>query len=253
MASTADIYGEVHANNQTNGTDMVDPGLQLGVAVDYAPLPDPAPTRQNLITANAASGVADLTAAAAGCNGGNKTWPANVKIIGNVTVSGGCSVRVQGSAWITGNLTIINGSDLTVAPGVTTPPVLMVDGAGSPSMTITDGSEIKPNSAGIGCRVITYYATGCGACGALSGTVLANNINRTTILLSDGSDSPESEFYAAWSNMTVSDGSSLGAAIAQSLTMNGGGGIDFTGIATGFVVPGAAVDTWQMTAYQKDY
>ena len=42
-------------------------------------------------------------------------------------------------------------------------------------------------------------------------------------------------------NMTVSAGSSLGAAIAQSLTMNGGGGIDFTGKATGFVVPGAAV------------
>src|SRR5207244_1796990 len=94
LNNAAHIYGKVTATNQTSGSGMTSPGLQSGT-VDPEPLPTYDRAAQKAAVANT------ITGAAASCsgNGSTKIWPANTKIIGNVSVSNKCKVTVEGDVW----------------------------------------------------------------------------------------------------------------------------------------------------------
>ena len=93
------IYGNVQATNQTNGTGMSNPGLIAGSSFDPVPLP----TYDR--DSHKAAVTTTQTAAQATCsNNQTKTWPANLKITGNVTFGNNCTINVSGDVWITGNL-----------------------------------------------------------------------------------------------------------------------------------------------------
>ena len=247
------ISGRVKANNQTVTAGLINPGLIASSGVQTADLP----TYDRAAHVN--SNPTAVTPATASCSSGaSKEWAANIKVTGNVSVSTGCTITVAGNVWITGTLNVTTGSTLRVKAGVTTPPVIMVDGApggffGTTPPLLISSSTLAPAS-NIGFRFITYYANGCATvCTTLTRQQLWDSKDRTTISVTSGSSADRSEFYAVWSKIDLSGGASFHAATGQTVALSTGSDVEFTGKSTGFVVPGATVDTWEMTAYQKDY
>lgn len=252
LSGGSTVSGKVRANNQTVTTGLINPGLIANTGVETANLP----TYDRAAHVN--SNPTAVTPTNASCSGGaSKEWAANIKVTGNVSVSGGCTITVAGNVWITGTLNVAS-STLRVKAGTTTPPVIMVDGApggflGTTPPALISGSTLTPANS-IGLRVITYYAAGCASvCTTLTRQQLWDSKDKTTISVTAGSSANRSEFYAVWTKVDLAGGASFHAATGQTVAISGGSDVAFTGKSTGFVVPGATVDTWQMTAYQKDY
>lgn len=241
----SEIHGEVRATNQTNGSYMFSPGLIAGETAPVATLPDY--DRAGQIAAVTTT----MTGSAASCaSGAKKTWPPNLRVNGNVSVSGNCELTVEGNVWITGSLNVFSGAEMIVAGSATKPPVVMVDG--SNGLSLASGTGLVPNASGIGFRMITYYAQGCGACTSVTPSVLAANINRTTILIASRSDVTHAELYARWSRVDIASGSSVGAVVGQRVRISAGSAIPFTRTVSDFVPP-ASLSGWKVVAYRRDF
>lgn len=238
------IYGEVRGTNQTNGAFMLTPGLIPSTTVPPVAMPDYDRTAQENAVATT------TTSSSAGCSWGTRNWSANLKITGNVSGGGACVITINGNAWITGNLSL-SSATIKVAEGITTPPVILVDGASG--LTVSSGGKLLANSAGVGVRIITYYALGCGACTSVTPSVLANNVGRTTILIYSGTTVSGAELYARWSRTEIYSGSSIKSVAGQTVTLSSGSAAPFTGTVTGFAPPAAAPSGWQVIGYRREY
>lgn len=211
------VIGTVYANNQVSSTSFYGPGLVAGTVPAYR-LPPP-PSREpikNAISAN-------MTGAAASCTsgGGSVTWPANVKIDGNVNISGfNCTVTISGNTWITGNLTVNHsGTKIRYATGLTERPIIMVDGPNG--IYMTGSGSIAP---GVGGRFVAYHsAASCSPeCADVTGQDLINSINMRTIY--NGIDSDGNDFMSAWGTLHVAEsGGSRGSGAGQKVIRDGSG------------------------------
>lgn len=242
ILNNAKIYGTVNATNQTTGTGMSSPGLIAGSTV--APQGLPSYDR----AAQKAAVTSTQTAANASCSGSNATrsWPANYKITGNVTIALGCTLTISGNVWITGSLTISGNSQIVVSNGLgTTKPVIMVDG--SAGATLLNNSQIVANSSGSGLQLMTYWsASGCSPdCTTVTGTELYNSRAVTTISMQNNGNAPKSIFYAYWSQVNLSNGGQIGALIGQTINLSNNGTITF-----GSSVNSSSV-TWVVDGYRK--
>ncbi len=242
ILNNARIYGTVNATNQTTGTGMSSPGLIAGSTV--APQGLPSYDR----SAQKAAVTSTQTAANASCSGSKvtKTWPANYKITGDVTIAGSCDLTVSGNVWITGSLTIGGSSRILVADGLgATTPVIMVDG--SAGATLLNNSQIVANSTGTGLELITFWsAAGCSPdCATVTGTALYNSRAVTTISMQNNGNAPKSIFYAYWSKVDLSNGGQIGALIGQTINLSNNGTITF-----GSSVNSSSV-TWVVNGYRK--
>jgi hypothetical protein len=218
------IYGSVCSNGQTVNTNMSNPGLVCNSGVAAPALPDYDRTGQKAAVTN------NLTGAAASCtsNNGSVTWPVNVKITGDVTVSHSCTVLVSGNAWITGNFTMSQSAIIKPAAAVTVQPTIMVDG--SSGVTLNNQSSIATNAGNIGLEFITYYsAVGCSVSSdcAVTGANLYNSQNLTTISVGNQGAAPGSVFYARWSKVTVGQGGTIGALLGQTIDIGNSGNLSF--------------------------
>jgi len=234
------IYGTVKATNQTDGTNMSNPGLVAGT-VSPQSLPSYDRASQKAAATN------NMTAAAASCSGTQTvTWPANTKISGNVTVDTKCQVTVMGNVWITGNLTMSNTAQLIVSNTLgTTQPVIMVDG--STGATFNNSSQLVSNSSNTGFEIITFYSTaGCSPeCSAVTGTDLASSRSVATINLNQSANAPNSIFYAYWSEVSVGNSGQIGALIGQTVNLNNNSAITFgSSVSTGSI-------TWVVNGYRR--
>jgi hypothetical protein len=242
IANTAHIYGTVKANNQTSGTNMSNPGLTAGSGVSVQPLPTYDRAGQKAAVATT------ITGASAGCSSGTKTWAANTKITGDVTVSGSCKVTVAGKIWITGALALKNTSQLIVSNALgTTVPVIMVDGAAGAALT--QCSQLASNSSGTGFELITFWAnSACSPdCSSLTGTGLANSRATTTISLAQTSAGPQTIFYAYWSQVDIGNSGQIGALVGQTINMHNTGTITFgTSVQTGTTF-------WTINGYRRAF
>lgn len=238
IGNSARIYGNVRANNQTNGARMSDPGLTAGSGVVPAPLPVHDRDAQEAAVAH------NRTGADASCSGSqSKTWAANTKITGNVTLTQSCQITVEGDVWITGNLTISNTSRLNVANALgTTQPDIMVDG--SNGVDIGNSGLLNPNILDTGFQIITYWsAASCSPdCANVTGNDLYNSRNNATIELSQSASGANSIFYSRWSRVEVANTGAIGALVGQTIYLRNSGAITFgTSVGTGttyFVVDG---------------
>jgi hypothetical protein len=244
ISNPAHIYGEVRANNQTDGSLMSLPGLvaSSGVAAQALPVHDR--------VAQKAAATNNMTGAAASCtsNGGTVTWPANTKITGDVTISkNGCTVTIEGDVWITGSLTMINSGILKVSNALgTTRANVMVDGT---KVTIDNTAAITSNSSGTGLQIITYRSTAsCSPdCVNVTGLDLYNSRSVTTIDFDNSASGPHTIFYARWSKVSINNSGSIGALVGQTIELKNSGAITFGTSA------GVGTTSWIIDSYNRDF
>lgn len=234
------IYGDVQANNQTTTTGITDPGLTASSGVPALPLP---PHDRDAQKAAVAS---EITASTANCSSGTQTWTTNLKITGNVVISGSCQVTVEGNVWITGTLTVRNSARLIVANSLgTTRPDIMVDGS---SAQFQNSSFLQSNASSTGFQIVTYRSSpSCSPdCADVTGQELYNSRNLTTISLSNSASAPNTVFYAKWSRVTVGNTGAIGALVGQTVELNNSGTITF-----GTTVSGGGTTYWVIDGYRR--
>jgi hypothetical protein len=241
--NNARIYGEVMATNQTDGNGMLSPGLVSG-----SPSPQGLPSHDRAAQVAAVS--SEQTGNQASCSGSQtKTWPANLKINGNVTLSNTCQIVVEGNVWITGSLNLSNATRLQVANGVSTPPAVMIDSQNG--LTVSNNTRLASNNANIGFRMITYWsAASCSPdCADVTGSDLYNGRNTTTITLGNNAEGPHTEFYARWSRVQLSNGGNIGALVGQTVELNNSAAVTFGAEVTGI----GGVVGWLIDSYKRDF
>jgi len=219
----AHIYGSVNANGQSDGTGMSNPGLVSSIGVTAPSLPDYDRAAQKAAVAST------ITGATASCtsNNGTVTWPANVKITGDVTATHSCKILVSGNAWITGNFTMTQSPIIIPAASVTVQPTIMVDG--STGVTFNNQASVSTNASSIGIEFITFYSTaGCSPdCASVTGTDLYNSQNLQTINIGNQGDAPGSVLYARWTKVVVAQGGTIGAILGQTIDLGNSGNLSF--------------------------
>jgi len=243
ITNPAHIYGEVQATNQTNGSRMSNPGLVSGNPPAIA-LPNDHNRNEQI-----ESVTSTITGSSAGCSFGLKTWAANTKITGNVTIKNLCLVKVEGNIWITGNLSLQNLGVLKVKEGLSTPPVIMIDG--SSGLTMKNASILLPNLSFKGFRVITYYSSAACSpdCSNVTGVDLYNSKNLRTIYLVNSSSGPFSEFYSRWSKIEIANSGNVGALVGQEILMSNASAVTFGVSVSGVNAPNA----WVIKSYKRQY
>lgn len=243
ISGSAHIYGTVRANNQVDGARMSNPGLTASSGVPAQPLPVHDRDAQKATIAQ------EQTGAWASCSSNIvRTWPANLKINGNVTISGLCQIIIEGNIWITGSLTLSNSAQLTVSNSLgSTRPDVMVDGD---QIRMNQSSIIRSNSTGTGARIITYRSNAACSpdCANLSGADLYNSRNLITIEFNNSSSGPNTIFYARWSKVQMNNGGQVGALIGQVVDLRNSGTITF---GTSTSLPGTV--QWVVSGYRRVY
>ena len=257
ISNPAWIYGDVKTANSTDLSPTTISRMSNGGLVpgSVSSIELPSHDRQQLISDTNAATAADpsrsITGSAASCsgNGTTKTWKANTKITGDVSISQSCTVLVEGDVWITGDISLRNSGSLRVANGLTTAPVIMVDGSSGVSSS-QSGSFISNNSS-IGFRVITYHsAAACSPnCADVTGLDLFNSRNITTINIGQTSSGPNTEFYARWTEVEMGNSGGIGALAGQTVKLTNSAavtfGVEVSGINT--------INGWVIESYKRNY
>lgn len=243
IQNTAQIYGSVRANNQTNGAGMSNPGLIASSGV--APQGLPAHDRNGQKAAVAQT----QSSSWANCSGNvTNTWPANLKITGNVTISGQCKVIISGNVWITGTLTVKNSAQLIVADSLgTTRPNVMVDGT---KADLSNSALLKSNASNTGMQIITYWSrASCSPdCSDVTGLDLYNSRNDATIELNNSAAGPQTIFYARWSRVLISNSGQIGALVGQTVELKNSGTITF-----GTTAQPSGIIFWIIDGYRRSF
>lgn len=245
LSGNSHIYGEVIATNQANGAGMSNPGLTSGTA-SVSALPD------HDREAQVAAVTSHQTGGAAGCSGGVKIWPANLKIAGNVQVSGSCKITVEGDVWVTGTIQLSNSAQLIVKDGLATPPVIMVDASGGFEASNSSTLVSNANTTPVGFRIITYWSqAACSPdCDDVTGEELYNSSPVKTIKIANSASGPNTEFYARWTTVEVNNGGDVGALIGQTVAMSNSATVTFGAEVTEFQEVPAA---WVVDSYKVVY
>ncbi|MBI1857104.1 hypothetical protein HYS01_02420 [Candidatus Saccharibacteria bacterium] len=244
IGSNGKIYADVRATNQTTGTNMFNPGLVPNQTVPPTTLPSYDREAQKSAVTTTLS-PADSSIACG--NNQTKTWPANLKITGDVILGNNCTVNLSGNVWIAGKMIYGNNSKTIVpASAGTTPPVIMIDGFGG--LIVGNNGKVQTNSSGTGIYFITYWSVGsCSPdCADVTGTDLKlSQIVPTISLLNNGS-APGSILYARWSQVMVVNNGAIGAVAGQSIWLGNNAVINFTAS-----VPGS--DNLKVTWVKRGY
>ncbi len=252
MGTTSFIYGNVQAKNQTTGTNMLNPGLVACSGTSCDPVPMPSFDRTGFKNTVNGSGQTMTGAAASNCpNGGTISWPANVKITGNVSIQNKCTIKINGNVWVTGSVAIQNNANFVVQDSVgTTYPDVVVDGQSG--FIIGNKGSITPNSQGTSMEVLTFWSSGACSpdCSSVTGTSLYSSQQATTINLSNTGSAPGAILYAYWSEVQLSNNGSLGAVSGQTVSLGNNAVITF-----GTAVPGSdnQITTWVKRGYMRQY
>lgn len=181
----------------------------------------------------------------ADCTNGNphtRSWPANMRITGNVSVASNCEVTINGNVYITGNLTTGGSAKIKVANGLTTPPVVLVDG----SIDIGGSSTVVTNATGVGAKFVSFKGSGsCNLAATCSGTDLKTSQGVTTVNVGGGVNMPGIIFQSYWGKIVIAGSGNIGAAAGQTVDMNGSGTVTFgTALSSG-------ERSWTISSYQR--
>lgn len=176
-------------------------------------------------------------------DGFSRTWPADLRLNGNVNLASSCDLTITGDVYITGNLNIGGAARIRVADSVGTDrPVVIVDGN-----IISGGSgQIIANSSGTGIHFISFRSNApCNPdCTTITGTDLRNTQNLETVRVGGAANLPGMIFQSYWSKITVTGSGNIGAAAGQTVDMSGAGTVTFgTELSSG-------ERSWTISSYQ---
>lgn len=247
------IYGSVCATNQTStgprtGGNILPgssgQGLILGCTAD----PVSPPTYNRTAHLNAVTTTASGSSNTYVCNNWpfTRSWPANLRLTGNVSIGSSCDITINGNAYVTGNLSIGGASKIRVANSVgTTRPVVMVDG----TITVNGSAQMIANDSGTGIQFISFRSSAACSpnCVNVTGTDLKTSQNLETVSVNGGVNLPGMVFQAYWTKATIGGSGSIGAVAGQTVDMSGAGTVTFgTELSSG-------VRTWTITSYQQAF
>lgn len=253
------IYGNVQAQNQTNGNNMLLPGLTSSYAqpVSIPRYNRSAHKNSTTITYNPNSDTIK-------CSQNKATWPANIKITGDVNLSNKCVVTLMGNVWITGSLVTGNGSTFKVDNTLgATRPAIMIDAKNG--LVFSNNAQILPNSLNTGVEFITSWwntdtnTNGGFTCGNIpdpldctnvTGLALYTSQNVKTIEYSNNANAPSTIMTSSWSKTLISNNGQLGAVSGQTIELGNNAIINFSS-----VVPGSdnLIVTWTKRGYIRLY
>jgi len=186
-------------------------------------------------------------------NGFGRTWPANLKVNNTSSsayeIGSSCAITLSGNVYIagTGGLKLDGGLTINVAEGLSTPPVILVDGP----VNYGAGVHVNENSSHISVEFISFCskssanATCAVPSSSLTGTALYNSSQQTTVTVGGGGQAPGATFWAYWGKLEMDGSGTMGSAIAQSIHMSGGASVTFgTQLAVN-------QQTWTIRSYQR--
>lgn len=173
-----------------------------------------------------------------------RTWPANLRLNGDVSIGSSCNLTITGDVYITGNLTVGGGSTIRIADSVgTTIPKIVVDG----TVNLGSGGKILANSSGTSAQIISYRSTAsCSPnCANVTGTDLYNSRNQQNVTVDGGGSFPGLAVWAYWSKAKINGAGIVGAVTGQTIDMEGAGNVTFgTSLGSG-------TTTWTIRSYQR--
>lgn len=176
----------------------------------------------------------------------DRTWPANLKLTGNVHLSGVCNVKLKGDIYITGNFTMDGSAKITVDDALgSNRPTIITDG----KITMGGASQLVANQSGTGINFISFKSSApCNPnCTTLSGNNLKTSSEQETVNVGGGAILPGMSFNAYWGKITITGAGNIGAAMGQTIDMSGSGTITFgTGLSSGS-------KTWTISSYQQKF
>lgn len=179
------------------------------------------------------------------CPYGSRTWPANLRLNGNVSIGSGCTIVLTGNVYVSGNLTLGGGMTFVIDDSLgTTRPVILVDG----NVSISGGAKVQLNSSSTSIHFVTYKGhNSCNLALTCSGNDLKTSSGQTYIDVQGGGNFPGAIFQAPWGRIVLTGGGTTGSAIAQTINMSGGGTLVFgTALSSGTSI-------WTVRSYQYDY
>jgi len=176
----------------------------------------------------------------------DRTWPANLKLTGNVTIDGSCNLKVNGNVYITGNLTVGGSARITTADGVgANRPKILVDG----TINVGGSAAMIANNVGAGLDFISFKSSAsCNPnCTSVSGTELKTTQSLSTITIGGSVNLPGMVFNAQWGKVSLAGSGNVGAVTGQTVDLSGAGTVVFgTTLSSGS-------KTWSITSYQPLY
>ncbi len=245
------IYGSVCATGQTsygpNPSHNILPGnggqgLILGCTAD--PVSPPEYDRAAHIAAMTQTGAGNSNTYVCNQWPFERSWPANLKLEGNVTIGGACDLTINGNVYITGNLTINGAARIRISNSVgDTRPVIVVDG----NITVGGSAQLIANSSGTGAHFISFRTNAaCNPnCTNLSGNDLKNSQSLQTVTVGGAANLPGMIFQSYWGKIVLTGSGNLGAAAGQTIDLSGAGTITFgTNLSSG-------QRSWTITSYQQ--
>lgn len=253
------IYGNVQAQNQINGANMLSPGLTSSYASVVA---IPKYNRQSHKSSVTATYQSESNAIE--CERGSVSWPANIKIVGDLDLDNNCTVIINGNVWITGSLKLGNGAKIKVSDTLgSVRPTIMIDGPNG--LIFTNNSLVQTNSVGTGVAFVTSWwntnqnTNGGFTCGGISdpldctnvtGLALYTSQNVKTIEFSNNANAPGSIFESSWSKTLISNNGQLGAVSGQKVELGNNAIVNFTSS-----IPGSQnlIVTWTKRGYLRLY
>lgn len=175
-----------------------------------------------------------------------RTWPANLRLNGNVSLDSSCELTITGDVYITGDLTIGGAAKIKVANSLgTRRPVIIVDG----TINAAGSGQMIANNVGTGMHFISFRSSAsCSpACTNLTGTDLKTSQNLQTVSIGGGGNLSGMIFQAYWGRITVAGSGTVGAAAGQTVDLSGAGTVTFgTKLSSG-------AKTWTITSYQQKF
>lgn len=224
--------------SSTNGGEGLKPNC-TAPAVAY-----PTYDRAAHIAAVATTGAGNSNTYACNSSPFNRSWPANLKLTGNVTIGSSCDVTINGDVYITGNLTLNGAAKIRVPNSLgTNRPTVIVDG----TISVGGSASLIANSAGTGIEFISFKSSAsCNPnCTTVTGTDLKTSQSQQTVSIGGGVSLPGMVFNAYWGKITISGSGNIGSAIGQTVDLNGAGTVVFgTNLSSGN-------KTWTITSYQQ--
>jgi len=248
LAHSTNIYGTVCATGQTStGPNNNIQGGNGGAGLEVgciAPVASP-PTYDRQGQINAVTTTGSGSSGPYVCSGSSSvTWPANLKLTGNVSVGGSCKLTIDGNVYITGNLSVGGAARITVANSVgTTRPVIIADG----TISVGGSAAMIANSSGTGIEFISFENSTGDSSATPTGNNLYSSQQEQNVTVSGAVNLPGMIFDAYWSEVTLSGSGVLGSAAGQTVNLSGAGTVIFgTTLSSGS-------KTWKITSYQPFY
>lgn len=243
------IYGNVYAKNDVDVHSRVIGTISATVPhIDFPAIDHGTVTSAHSWTSRNDNG---------DCNNGI-TWPANLHFSGNVSLGNNCSITVNGDVWIDGTLTLGNNATLKVANGLSVQPKIIIDGYNSGSFITGNNASLTANSTNLGMQILAFYSfnpagsgpSGCNpGCSSLNGPELYTSQSKTTINIGNNfSAAVGTLFYTRWTDLTVSNNTTVGQLEGQSIHLSNNGNLVFNSGSGG----GGAI-SWDVKYWEQLY